>query len=304
MNEVKDVCAAAAFLLLSQPALGNTVVTFQTPPGRLDSVTASNGFANGIWSEAGFSVAWGYEEYSDVTEAIIGFTFLSDCRGGCFGNGTSLKFTRQDGQPFSLRSIGIRSTATSAIGEASFTPFDANGNLDYSNMVLEQMEVVYDNLTFDVTRAGTTQRIFASSFYDTGFWSQAGSNVPVDNDGLLTFGGGMRAALSNAESIEISVGFGRSFLDIVQQSRDFSQLNSIFSLAPSDCIWNCVVDGLGVFGFSVDFGNYQNWGSAVATGSYTFDVGPAPVPLPASGLTLLGALSALSLSALRRSRKR
>lgn len=283
---------------------GNTILLgFDTGQGYHSSIQYDGGGrANGTWEENGFSVDWSvYDAYApylgvDNVFGVNDEVFFSDQQGIPYQTTATINFSRPDGLTFSLDQFEIpSSTASSWRGEATFTPYAADGSLDYSRRIFESFEVVYHNLLLTgLTTSGSLVEVAVNTFLEDRHPYSRSSHQAPDGDGIVSFAPGQ---LANLTSLELQLGWYSSGIELLQQSIAASNLDPLFQTGFAQCQLvnargdGCSFAGFGEFDFLATSGHQQNWGSAVALDNFQFSLSNdtpdiASMPLPSSALFL------------------
>lgn len=299
---------AISFMIALPAASQAEIVSFEPDRGATTEVRVIDDVTvRGTWQEDGFDTDWEYSgNLPDVEEAVAlhtGSAYIADT-DCCFGVGRYLDFSRPDGRDFSLQSFGLDQTQSSFIGDARFTPFAADGSLDYGNEVYSELDIAYDNIFFTGRRAdGSDVSATASSFGESSAVYQAGNNLIASGDGTYTIAGALAAELDGLSRLRVELGADSSFEELIGRSLAISDVDPILASGYERCLdagqslYECTIEGEGTYYFYADAGNYWNWGTQVTFDDFVFAVGdgeptdpvaPSAVPLPA-GLPLLAA---------------
>jgi hypothetical protein len=296
-------------------ATAATVVSFDATSGYNTNFQKDDQetLASGTWNESGFQVDWTYTEPWGMEADTTAFAFLSDCYfGGCFGTGTSMTFRRMDGGSFSLKSFDVPSLSVGWSSHATFTPYAADGSLDYTNVVDQALNTRFNNVVFYGIKS--SGRVFTAnvSAFDAAKIVWDGGQSSLNGDGTFVVSGRLSRLLSNLKSLRVSVGAGNlysydgtemlvgnqtweDFLqDFFLQSLNATEIDPIFKQIPKGCVGICSVPGLGEFYLSELYASSSNWGTAVEFDNFRLSTAePAPIPIPAGGLLLIGGLVSL-----------
>jgi len=312
--------AVAIFGLLAGPGVSASQVTLDldrsVPPpqtavllsaGPFNSNTWSNSY-QGVIGEQGFEIGFqvtGARTEAEALDTVFEQPFVSDCQGCVAGSQATvdrLTFARPDGNPFSLTQIAVARTDTRSGAAAMFIPFDANGNLDYGNIVYDvRRPGFFDNLVLKgVTTGGATVRYDTSTFALQAHGAVGG---PTEFDPTtLVFGADSGLSDLVSLTLEISIPWSTIYADHLRYLNLRGEVPDAFLPfldLPCAAQGQCVLDGVGLFDVYVEPFTYGNWATAAALDSFSFDVrsSPAPVPLPATGVLALAALGGLGLLA-------
>lgn len=301
----KSIYALAAFGCLSMSPADALVVDFAPGHGWIKDFKVVNEYeATGTWKTKGFNVDWDYSSYwgslnEETDPRSLGFSSLVDGCPSCADAGLSLTFGRSDGKGFSLRSFAVYDILSLYIERAYYTPFGADGNLDFAHAVSSTFIPSYANILLEgVKHSGQTVSLAVDTFADAA-WVRTVTNDPLPwsaGDGLFDLDAAQQSVLSDLSSLKVTAvgpNFGNS-LTWRNQGVAYPGVDPIFLQAPQDCTYSCTVAGLGSFYFEPIFLEAEGIASNITTlDSFTFDVSPAPVPVGGSAIFALSSLALL-----------
>lgn len=289
-----------AILTAGAVQASSVTIDFTSGSNVASSSSGVGGPASGTWQQSGFNVDWSMWDYYDtsVPTNYTGFTTMGDGLTG-FESGRQMTLTRAGGGSFSLDSLDTSWSYEGYYADTSFTPFAADGSLDFAASTSFTNPILRPTLSFSgVTSSGSTVSAVASVTSAAAFDPTSGSFGPSQ----ASFAPGVLASLSDLTSLTISVGTN-GFFDVgaAKALIDFGAPSEILQ-GLSQCGFNsCTIPGVGQFDYSVQYFGMRNDTAAATISGITLSTnGPAAVPLPASAVLLLGGLMLLGANRARR----